>query len=222
MGIFDEPSRKPLPQPTLEDFQRAAAKGVFSSIPVVGGVAAGLLGLLSSPVSQRRDDWLSDLERRLHDLEDGVKGFRFDDLGQNEQFISATLQATQAALRTHQAEKIEALRNAVLNVAAGNAPGDDQQLIFLNLIDSFTPTHLHVLHLFQNPEAAARERLRRQRDLSDQAVRDLSNRGLIKDTRPIAARAGESNESLVIYAWEVTSLGKRFLDFIKSPEEKNP
>ena len=51
--------------------------------------------------------------------------------------MSVVLQATQAALRTHQAEKLEALRNAVLNVAAGKGPSDDMQMVFLSFIDSF-------------------------------------------------------------------------------------
>ena len=106
MPIFDEPSRQPLPQPTFEDVAHAGRKGLLSLIPFVGGVGSELLGLLSSPVAERRDDWFADLERRLRDLKGRVQGFRFDDLGQNQQFVSATLQATQAALRTHQAEKL--------------------------------------------------------------------------------------------------------------------
>ena len=186
-------------------------------IPLVGGVGAELVGLLSSPVAQRRDAWLESLERRLHDLEGRVVGFRFDDLGQNEQFVSATLQATHAALRTHQAEKLEALRNAVMNVAVSRAPSEDLQLIFLNLVDSFTPAHLKILSLFQHPEITVREEFGRQRDLSDQVVRDLNDRGLINDTRPYAARNRDDSESLVYYKWDVTNLGKQFLEFITSP-----
>ena len=133
MAIFDERSREPLPQPTLEDVGHAARKGLVSMIPFVGGAGSELLGLLSSPLSQRRDDWWTDLERRLRDLEGRVDGFRFDDLEKNEQFVSATLQATQAALKTHQVEKLEALRNAVLNVAVGSAPSEDLQFVFLSL-----------------------------------------------------------------------------------------
>ena len=62
------------------------------------------------------------------------------------------MHASQAAIRNHQAEKREALRNAVLNVAIGKAPEDDLQLMFLNLVDSFTTWHLRILRLFQNPE----------------------------------------------------------------------
>jgi hypothetical protein len=220
MAIFDEPSRESLPQPTFEDAAYAGRKGLLSMIPFVGGVGAELVGLLSSPVAQRRDAWLEDLARRLLDLEGRVDGFRFDDLGQNEQFVSATLQATQAALRTHQSEKLAALLNAVLNVALAVAPSEDLQLVFLNLVDSFTPTHLKILRFFQHRETTVLEGFRRQRDLSDQAVRDLEGRGLIKDTRPYIARNRDVPESLVTYQWDVTNLGKHFLEFITSPEKK--
>jgi hypothetical protein len=58
------------------------------------------------------------------------------------------------------------------------------------------------------------ERFRRDRDLSDQAVIDLVNRGLIKDTRPYAARGREADDALIVNRWDVSSLGEQFLRFI--------
>lgn len=217
MAIFDEPSRQPLPVPDYGDVSRAAARGLLAMVPF-GNVASELWALLGPPVAQRRDEWLSDLERRLRDLENRVDGFRFDDLEKNDQFVSATLQATQAALRTHQIQKKMALQNVVLNVALARAPSEDLQLVFLNLIDSFTPTHLRMLEFFQSPDNRVRNEFRSQRDLTDQIVRDLNDRGLIKDTRPYVARNRDENESLVYYRWDVTNLGEQFLEFIKSPE----
>jgi hypothetical protein len=151
MTLFDEPSRKSLPQPTFEDIAYSGRKVLAGMIPVVGGVASELLGLLSSPLAQRRDDWLTDLERRLRDLEGTVEGFHFDGLAQNEEFVSATLQATQAALRTHQREKLDALRTAVINVALGKEPNPNRQQQFLALVDRFTAEHLTVLRFFDDP-----------------------------------------------------------------------
>ena len=151
MAIFDEPSRAALPQPRVEDMTRAGAKTLVSMITFVGGAGAELIGLLSSPVGLRRDAWLEDLERRLRDLESEIAGFRFEDLAQNEQFVSATLVATQAALKTHQQEKVQALRNAVLHVALGHEPDSDRQQQFLALVDRFTAAHLTLLRFFQDP-----------------------------------------------------------------------
>jgi hypothetical protein len=157
MAIFDEPSRKALPAPTFDDVAHAARKGLLSIIPGAA-VAAELLDLLSSPIAQRRDDWLIDLERRLQDLENTVGGFRFADLENNEQFVSATLQATQAALRTHQKEKLEALRNAVLNVAIGEEPDANRQQYFLALADRFSEKHFAILRFLHDPAGLFRSR----------------------------------------------------------------
>jgi len=213
MAIFDEPSREPLPQPTVEDVAHAGGKGLLSVIPIVGGVASELLGLLSSPVVQRRDDWFADLERRLRELEGRVDGFRFDDLAQNEQFVSATLQATQVALRTHQPEKREALRNAVLNISLGKAPVDDRQSVFLNLIDRFTPLHLRVLRFLKNDAPKPDS----PNDVSNHVVLDLNNNGLLHDGRPFTARNRDYPDLLSSGQWTVNSLGAEFLAFVKEP-----
>ena len=98
------------------------------------------------------------------------------------------LRASQAALKTHHTEKLEALRNAVLNAAAGSGPSEDLQTAFLSFVDSFTPAHIHVLCFFERRESAALEQLSRRRAVTDQVVRDLESRGLIADTRAYAAR----------------------------------
>jgi hypothetical protein len=153
MAIFDEPSRKPLPTtPELEDHRAAVIKGALHEIPILGSVLAAEMDLiLVPPLSRRRDEWLEDLARRLHDLEGRVAGFKFEDLANNEQFVSATMQATQAALRTHQAEKLDALKNTVLNTALDKVPDDNRRAVFLALIDRLTPIHVSLLKGFQNP-----------------------------------------------------------------------
>lgn len=83
-------------------------------------IAAPLLG-------QRRDAWFEELRAQMNELSRKVDGLTIQALAHNEQFVSATLQAIPAVLRTNQQEKREALRNAVLNVAAGNAPEQDLQ-----------------------------------------------------------------------------------------------
>lgn len=64
---------------------------------------------------------------------------------------AAVVTATRTVEHTHQAEKIEALRNAVLNSADPGAPGADTQAIILSLIDRFTPSHLRMVTLWDDP-----------------------------------------------------------------------
>jgi hypothetical protein len=174
---------------------------------------------LITPLTRRRDEWWADVARRVLCLEDKVHGLKFENLRDNEQFVSAMIQATQSAAKTHRKAKLEALRNAVLNIALGHKPAEDLQAIFLNLVDSFTPVHLELLRFFNRRNPFDLERFRKERYASDQSTMDLLNRGLIRDTRPYAARVGDSDDSLVINDWEVSSLGKQFLDLISNPPE---
>jgi hypothetical protein len=146
-GIFDEPSRKALPKNAeLADHRVAALKGAISAIPFAGGLLAEELSmLLATPLAQRRDDWLEDLSRRLHDLERRADGFRFEDLSNNQAFVSAAAQAAQAVVRTHAKEKRDALRNAVLNTALSRGGDDDRRALFLLLAERLSPLHLRIL-----------------------------------------------------------------------------
>ena len=61
--------------------------------------------------------------------------------------------ATRTVEHTHQEEKISALRNAVVNSVAPDAPDADTQAIFLSQIDRLTPSHLRMLTLLNDPPA---------------------------------------------------------------------
>ena len=217
MAIFDEPSKGPLPQPGAKDVAHSIAKGVVSEIPMIGGPVSELLGLLISPIAERRDGWLTDLQRRLHELEAQKEGFCFSDLSKNERFVSAVLQATTAAARTHKKEKREALRNAVLNVATGDGLSEDVEALFLNFIDSFTTVHLKVLGLFAGRDPTIRAQLATARDLTDPVVLDLASHGLVIDPRPYVARGRESSNALVVDSWKLSRFGEQFVWFISIP-----
>jgi hypothetical protein len=212
-----------LPHRSAGDYLHTATKAGLSLIPHVGGPAAEFFSLvLAPPLERRRDAWLEDLYRRFRQLEEKVESFRFEDLQHNEAFVSATLQATQAALRTHEQQKLEALGNAVLNVALGRTADEEKQLVFLGLIDIFTVTHLEILRLFANPSdypSARRAELRERRRLTDPMVLDLNDRGLLVDPRPYVARTRESIDSLTMQGWTLSPLGKEFMSFIALPEQ---
>jgi hypothetical protein len=221
-SIFDEPSKHPLPAPEVKDHGAATIKGMISSLPFVGGVIAEELALvLNAPLSRRRDEWLTDLARRLHDLEGRVNGFHFEDLANNEQFVSATAQATQAALRTHREEKLEALRNAVLNTALQREPDDDQQGVFLALIDRLTFPHMNLLRGLHNSAGPRRGSNdggyndwewihRRQAEQKPEVYREHSFLILwIKDFVPVLAKRSEDFIRLLVgdlYAAGLTTI----------------
>jgi hypothetical protein len=134
-------------------------------------------------------------------------------------------------MRTHQQEKIAALRNSVKNAALRHAPDENLQLMFLRFVDEFTPLHLRVLAVFDNPpEWVAKTNrgfqismgglgtlithcvpeLVHQSDLSGQIYRDLQNRGLLEQGSGLNVAMTQQG----ILSRRTSSLGREFLKFI--------
>lgn len=222
--MTDDP--KSLPQPQTADYVQGLVKAGLSAIPVIGSPAAELFAiLLAPPLNKRRDAWLEDLYDALKKLEQRVEGFKIENLVENEAFVSATLQASQIAIRTHQAEKRQALRNALINIVFGKSLDEETQIFFLGLIDAFTVTHLEILRFFSDRSAFPPQRrteLQNRRSLTDPMVLDLSARGLLEDPRPYVARIRESPQSLLTAAWSLSELGRKFLGFISQAETDVP
>jgi hypothetical protein len=121
-------------------------------IPGAGGPLAELFAyLIDEPVKKRRDDWIEEIARRLEDLRAHLGDHFIEQLRNNAEFTTVLLNASQIAVRTHQASKIEALANAVLNTALGMTPDDTERAIMLDLIDRLTPTHVAILTLLHDP-----------------------------------------------------------------------
>lgn len=57
---------------------------------------------------------------KLRELEE--RGLDLSTLQGNERFITAVMQASAAAIRTHQQAKLDALRNAIVNIAWVSQP----------------------------------------------------------------------------------------------------
>jgi hypothetical protein len=134
------------PQPDSADTVHAAARGLISLIPGAGGPIDELLALVLAPsVSRRRDDWFRELADLVEEIKKRIDGFKVEYLAENEEFVSATIQATRIAAGTHKEEKRRILRNALLNIALGTGPDEDTQEIFLNIVDAFTASHVRVL-----------------------------------------------------------------------------
>ncbi len=215
LKLQPDPRLGPAPERTAFDYGLAIAKAGSLAFPFFGA-GVTLFDLVSAPLRGKRlSDWCEELRLRLNELSQKVAGLTPERQAKDEAFISAFGHATQAALRTHQLEKREALRNAVLNISLGNAPSDDQQSIFLNLIDRFTPLHLQILRFLNG--SSPKPNL--QNDLCNQVVLDLNNSGLLQDGRPFAARGRDYPDLLSAGGWKVNSVGTQFLDFIREPEK---
>jgi len=141
-------------------------------------------------------------------------------VGKSESFTSALLQATAAALKTSAKDKREALRNAVLNVAAGTGPDEDTQSLFLALVDALTPVHLRLLRIIKEgrtvPIGDAPDWLKGNH--SHQAIRELLDRGLVESTN-MATREFLLTGQDGIYKFNVkiSHSGEEFIRFLTAP-----
>lgn len=181
-----------VPEPSRGDVAHALTKAGLSAIPVVGGPAVELFQLLvQPPLERRRTAWMEQVGQKLLELE--AKGLDLSKLQENEQFITAVMQASSAAIRTHQQAKLDALKNAIIHIAIGEAPEETFQHILLGFIDEFSEMHFRVLAFAHTPLAPGGlamgslasvledniPTLRGQNTLYNQIWKDLYVRGLV-------------------------------------------
>jgi hypothetical protein len=197
---------KPPKKKNVGDTAREMGKAIVSAVPVAGGPLQVLFeNVFSAPIEKRKQAWLEQLAEVVTEVQQKVDGLTPEKLATNEVFITVAMQASQIAIRNHQQEKLEALRNAVLNSALPNPPEEDEQIIFLRLIDQLAPWHLRILTLLSGPDQwMARNNVQNpgwsaggvstviehclpdlsgKRDIYDQIVRDLQAEGLVGQGR---------------------------------------
>lgn len=214
-----------VPKQSKGDVAHTLMKAGLSAIPHLGGPAVELFqNLIQPPLEKRRGEWMAQVGEKLEELE--TKGLKLSELQNNEAFVSAVMHASQIALRTHQAAKQDALRNAIINVAKGQAPDEALQNVFLNLVDSFTELHLRILEVFQAPAPPpnmsmgglssvlehSMPELRGNRELYDQLWKDLYSRGLVNTDGLHVTMTGRG-----LREKRTTGIGDAFLKFIKEP-----
>ncbi len=129
------------------DAAHAVVRSALGAIPVAGQAAVEAFNaIITPPLTKRREAWIDSIAQGLNDLEAKIEGFRVEALEHNPGFVTTVMHATQVALRSHQKEKLEALRNAALNSALSTSPSDDDiELMLLSCIDQLTPSHLRIL-----------------------------------------------------------------------------
>jgi hypothetical protein len=125
------------PKASKSDVAHTLVKAGLSAIPIYGGPAAELFqAVIQPPLERRRIAWMEQVGEKLKELE--KSGFDLGKLQNDERFISAVMHASQLALRTHQKAKLDALHNAIFNVAKGQSPDEALQHMFLDFVDSLS------------------------------------------------------------------------------------
>lgn len=223
------------PKKTKADAAHSMVKAAFGSVPVIGAGAAELMSsIITAPFEKRKMEWIESIAERVKQLEEKIEGITSETLAQNDSFVTAVLEAGHIAVRTHQEEKLEALRNAVINTALPSAPSDDLQSIFINYVADLTPWHLRVLAFFSDPTKWGETHrikypnwtngapstvlehtfpeLRGNRDFYILLTRDLDNRGLMDADSILTTMTRHG-----MFSPRTKPLGGEFITFITNP-----
>jgi hypothetical protein len=160
-----------------------AVKGIVSSLPAIGSLVVPFIdSYIVPPATQRTYKFLEILVRELEEAKSKIESVNFE----SPVFQTTFMQACQIAARTHKEQKLEALRNVVLNSSIPRTLEDDILAMFLNWIDGFTELHLSTLkHLHYLDRYAPEElhtyfpMLEQNRAVYNQVLKDLADRGLI-------------------------------------------
>jgi len=221
---------------TAADLAREVGRAIVSTIPVAGGpLQVAFENIFTSPIEKRKEAWLNQLADVITEVQQRVSEITPERLAENDAFVTVVMQASQVAIRNHQQAKLEALRNAVLNAALPNPPHEDEQMVFLRLIDQLTPWHLRVLSVLNDPiqwmernnihnpgwgmggASTVLEHclpdLRGQQETYDQIVLDLQGQGLLGRGQFLHTMMTGGG----MVASRTTERGRRFIRFISAP-----
>ncbi len=234
MDNIDNELIDPFIEPGSEKAHRVA-RIIIGAVPILGGAGVEIFNsIIDTPMNERKVQWMNQVGNALNDLiEKGV--LTEQGLQHNETFITTVSQASMLAIRSHQREKLEALRNAVLNVAVGQGPEEDMRQLFLNFIDVCTVTHIRLLSLMSGPELWGQKHkvefpsswsmggitqaiehafpdLRGKEQIYKVIWDDLYQRGLI-NTQGLGTTMSREG----ILASRTTELGSNLIDFLSEP-----
>ncbi|WP_445454216.1 hypothetical protein [Flavobacterium sp. 25HG05S-40] len=149
-----------LPEETPTDKLYNLLKGTIGMIPYAGSIASEVFGMIvTSPIVKRRQKWSELVVSKLKELEETKAILNIDELAENEEFISFLMEASDIAIKSHQLEKLEALRNSIGNYFTKNSLDFDKKFSFLKVVEQITPTHLKILlFIAKNDDLLGKER----------------------------------------------------------------
>ncbi len=228
--------KQPPKKSTKRELVEAAVEGAAGMVPIAGSpMAVAFAVAMGWTYNKRMTLWLDDLAKAVDDLQQQLDApLSFEELAEDPAFIDAVVHATRAAQATHQQEKLDALRNAVLNSTLVGAPDVDEQARFFRLIDQFTPAQLRMLAYLNDPAGwYQRHNIEQQQYMAGSRLHALQTALPEFDSQDwalLVAKDLADNSLLIanltgvvsggaVYDALTTPLAKRLLTFIDDPRE---
>ena len=203
---------------------------------LTGGFFNPLINIVLPSFHQKRfENWCSEVFKALIELES--KKITLQDLSNNLEFVSILKESMIIASKNHQIEKLDILRNCILN-SIESKYSFDTKFIFTKLIDKLSLSELIVFSiLYQNLEkfrnlnkyqeiyelaSSLKVDLGLSKDEFVYILKELETNGLIKASKDIEddeivreldAFVSETEKTYLPYI-TVTSFGERFADYL--------
>jgi hypothetical protein len=222
---------------TAREITERVVEGAVGMVPIAGNpLAVAFATTVGWSFNRRMTAWFDDLAEAVSELQERSDRLSFDKLAEDEGFVDAVVAATRAAQATHAEEKLEALRNGVLNALGPDAPTLDEQARFFRLVEQFTPAHLRLLVFLDDPgavfDAAGIPRPRpslvaglTRGLLLEQVMPEFAGQqdwyNLLSSDLDAASLTDGSGLGLMdpdLWPSAASALGKRFLAFIREPQ----
>jgi hypothetical protein len=136
----------------MKDVGYASIKGMLGSFPIVGPYISEIYGIsVNSPIQKRLTEHLCKITNQLETLEK-AQLLTLDYLKSNQEFLDILIHSGEIAMKNSQEEKLELLRNAVINTALGIDVSRDEKSMLMNIINEITPLHYKLLKMFYQPK----------------------------------------------------------------------
>lgn len=219
---------------TYGDYLHATTKAGIALTPILGGGMSELFSLVSPPLEKRKNEWLKKIAQELDDLKYKIDDFNVEKLFENEIFISNFLRASQLAITIHQKERLKALKNTVINSALEINIDENEQMLFINLIESMTDWHIKTICYFEDPMIQFKKKgiepkeyvmgspmdtfltyypeLSNKEESVNFIITNLYNMGILTTNN-----LNTSMSKKGVYEPRLTKFGQNFLDFIREP-----
>ena len=125
-ACFDPLMQTPPKKSTGREGTEKTIEGGAGKVPLVGSaIAAAFTYAVGYAFNNRMQQWYDDVASAIQELQDREEVLDFDQLADDPVFVDAVVHATRAAQGTHQREKLDALRNGIINSIGPGAPSVD-------------------------------------------------------------------------------------------------
>jgi hypothetical protein len=141
----------------LEPTKKEAVQTVLlavaeTAIPLSGGIIRIFDSAFDSSTKRSKETIIL-IGKGLLELDKRIDNFNIENLEGDEHFKALIMRSIQISMSNSEEEKIEYLRNGILNSALGISTEKELQSIFLDYINTFSVLHIRLLDFFNTPKS---------------------------------------------------------------------